>query len=219
MKVIIQCAATKQPGAGSFRLSDEQPVLFVARPDLAPDDGHVYARPDDQSDDGRTWPARLISFNRDPKTNHLSLLPAYRLYADDAYRRLVDRFGVNHVFILSAGWGLIPASFLTPNYDITFSGSPAVRRAPWKRRRKRDRYGDFAILPDDGAVTLFLGGKDYVPLFCGLVRNLKGAKTVFFNSAHPLDLPPGFRAVRFETTTRTNWHYECASALIAGDIA
>jgi hypothetical protein len=37
--------------------------------------------------------------------------------------RLVEKFGIEKVFILSAGWGLIRADFLTPNYDITFSGS------------------------------------------------------------------------------------------------
>jgi len=104
MKVVIQCAGRKQPGAGTFRLPDDRPVYFLARPDLAPNDGHPYARPDDQSDDGRTWRARLIAYNREPKGNHLNLLPAYRLYAHDAYRSLVDRFGIDRVFILSAGW-------------------------------------------------------------------------------------------------------------------
>jgi hypothetical protein len=214
MKVVIQCARGKQPDAGSLRLVDGQPVQFVGRPDLAPHDGHVYARPDDRSDNGQTWRARLISYNQEPKTNPLNLLPAYRLYAHEAYRSLVDRFGVDQVFILSAGWGLIRASFLTPDYDISFSASAD----PWTRRRPRDRYEDFQQLPDDGAPVLFLGGKDYLPLFCKLARDLKGAKTAYFNSARPPDVPSGFRPKRFPTTTRTNWHYKCARALIAGDI-
>jgi hypothetical protein len=214
MKIVIQCAGKKQRGAGSFRLSDGQPVRFVARPDLAPNDGHSHARPDDQSDDGRTWRARLLAYNRDAKINPLNLLPAYRLYARDAYGRLVDAFGSGEVFILSAGWGLIRAGFLTPNYDITLSASAD----PCNRRRQRDSYEDFQQLPDDGAPVLFLGGKDYVPLFCKLTRDLKGAKTVYFNSARPPDLPSGFRSKRSPATTRRTWHYECASALIAGDI-
>lgn len=214
MNVVIQCAARKQPGAGSFRVPDGRSILFLARPDLAPNDGHAYARPDDPSDDGRTWRARLLAYSREAKSNPLNLLPAYRLYAHNAYRSLVDRFGMGRVFILSAGWGLIPAEFLTPDYNITFRASAA----PWNRRPQRDGYeNDFRIVPDDGASMLFLGGKDYVPQFCELTKGLRGAKTVFFNSTRRPDLPPGFRAVRFETTTRTNWHYECASALIAGD--
>jgi hypothetical protein len=215
MKVVIQCASRKQSGAGSFCLSDGRSVRFLARPDLAPNDLYAHARPDDQSGERETWRARLMTYNRDAKTNPLNLLPAYRLYAPDAYRSLVDRFGMDQVYILSAGWGLIPAGFLTPDYDITFSAAAD----PWKRRREHDRYDDFQLLPDDGDPMLFLGGKDYVPLFSELVRGLRGPKTVFFNSARPPDLPSGFRAVRFETSTRHNWHYKCARALIAGDIA
>ena len=189
MKVVIQCAARKQPGAGSFRLSDGRPVRFVARPDLAPKDGSAYARPDDESDDGPTWRQRLLAYNRSAKRNPLELLPAYRLYANGAYVRLVEKFGIEQVFILSAGWGLIPAGFLTPDYDITFSASAA----PWSRRRPSDRYGDFRLLRDDGVATVYLGGKDYIPSFAELARGVRGEKTVFFNSARLPDLPPGLR--------------------------
>src|SRR5439155_7251570 len=105
-------------------------------------------------------------------TNPLGLLPAYRLYSHDSYSALVDRFGMKHVFILSAGWGLIPAPFLTPNYDITFSASAGA----WKRRRKDDRYADFCLMGDDGDEIIFLGGKDYFPLFCRLTGALRGRK-------------------------------------------
>jgi len=145
-------------------------------------------------------------------TNPLGLLPAYLLYAPDAYSALVDRFGVKRVFILSAGWGLIPASFLTPYYDITFS---ALADA-WKRRRKEDRYADFCLMGDDGDEIIFLGGKEYLPLFCRLTAPLKGRKRVFFNSSDCPDLPASFTPVRYRTTIRTNWHYQCARDLIAG---
>jgi len=92
----------------------------------------------------------------------LGLLPPYRLYAHDAYGALADKFDVKNVFILSAGWGLIPATFLTPYYDITFSASADS----WKRRRREDPYDDFSLIPDDGEDIVFLGGKDYIPLFC-----------------------------------------------------
>jgi hypothetical protein len=121
---------------------------------------------------------------------------------------------VRQVFILSAGWGLIPATFLTPHYDITFSASAD----PWNRRRKEDRYEDFCMMRDDGEEIMFLGGKDYLPLFCRLTAALKGGKTVFFNSADRPDLPAGFTPVRYRTSTRTNWHYECAQDLADGRI-
>ena len=160
---------------------DGRQILFVAHPDLAPPDaGHAYARPDDVSDNGQTWRARLLAYNSD-QANPLNFLPAYRLYAHDAYRALVEKCGITQVFILSAGWGLIRASFLTPDYDITFSASAA--KEPWKRRRQSKRYEDFAMMPDDGVKILFLGGKDYLPVFCRLAANHGGGKTVLYNSA------------------------------------
>jgi hypothetical protein len=63
----------------------------------------------------------LIDYNENPGSNQLGLYPAFELYKNDIYRKLVDCFGIDKTFILSAGWGLIRASFLTPWYDITFT--------------------------------------------------------------------------------------------------
>jgi hypothetical protein len=73
-------------------------------------------------------------------------------------------------------------------------------------------------MPDDGGEILFLGGKDYLPLFCRLTARFSSKKIVFFNSARTPDLPAGFAAVRYSTSTRTNWHYECAHDLVAGGL-
>jgi hypothetical protein len=125
----------------------------------------------------------------------------------------LQRFGIDELFILSAGWGLIPASFLTPAYDITFK---VAKTEPWKRRPQDEHYEDFMMLPDDGDGIVFLGGKDYLPLFCRLTAAHGGAKTVLYNSGQCPSMPPGFRAMRFNTRTRTNWHYAAAAALTAG---
>jgi hypothetical protein len=61
----------------------------------------------------------LQEYNALPGNNPLGLYPAWRLYENRSYEGLVDRFGVDNLYILSAGWGLISAAFLTPNYDIT----------------------------------------------------------------------------------------------------
>ena len=64
MKIVIQCAGRKRHGAATFAAADGRPVRFVAQPGLAPaDSACVYARPDDVSDDGRTWRARLLEYN------------------------------------------------------------------------------------------------------------------------------------------------------------
>jgi hypothetical protein len=65
--------------------------------------------------------------------------------------------------------------------------------------------------------VVFLGGKDYLPLFCNLTARIRSTPVAFYNSAKP---PRAKRCdlKRFETRTRTNWHYECANAVIGGSI-
>ena len=223
MKIVIQCAASKnpsQPGAG-FRTTNDRVVRFVAHPNLAPlTEKYAYAHPDELSDGSQTWRERLtdynMNYNKEGSPNPLHLMPAYQLYANTVYRNLVLKFGLEQVFIFSAGWGLITAGFLTPDYDITFSHAKNV--LPYCRRNKHDIYSDICLLPDDGDSIVFLGGNDYLPLFCQLTAGLKGMKKVFFNSKAAPILGSGFRCIRFPTTQRTNWHYPCAQALMDGTI-
>ena len=54
--------------------------------------------------------------------------------------------------------GLIPAPFLTPCYEITFTASAD----DWKRLKKRDAYNNLSMLTaDTDKQVVFLGGKDY----------------------------------------------------------
>ena len=46
---------------------------------------------------------------------------------------------------------------------------------------------------------------------------VRGTRIVFYNSANAPRMN-GCKLRCFETTTRTNWHYECANAFIAGSI-
>lgn len=218
MKIAIQCAYTKNPTApnGGLRSSDGRLLKFVNRPDLAPpSNDYQYARPDDLADGLQTWRDRILEYNKQTE-NSFGLLPAYRLYRNKAYVNLVEKFGKDSVFIFSAGWGLIPADFLTPDYDITFSNAKNVK--PYSRRRKADRYADLCMLPDDGDDVLFLGGKDYLPLFFKLTESLKATKKIFTKSTDSVNALPGYIFQRFMTGQNTNWHYPCAQALIDGKI-
>lgn len=222
MKIVIQCAGKKRPGkvdSGLRRPSDNLPVKFVARPDLAPPSASIaYARPDDMYDSTRTWRQVLLEYNELHEANPSRLTQAHELYAPSVYQGLTRRFGVENVFILSAGWGLIPAGFFTPDYDITFSGAPNVP-AHARRAKGARGYDDFNLMPDDGDDVVFLGGKDYLPLFHELARSSRGVKKVFFSSQSAPSLGEGFQVDRFVTDRRTNWHYECAQALIDGQLA
>lgn len=214
MKVVIQCAGRKDPSAGSLRTSDGRRVDFVAHPGEAEErEGQFCARPDDLSEDGRTWRERLLSYNAAPGANPLQLLPAYRLYRNDVYRSLEGE-GRLDLFILSAGWGLIPATFLTPGYNITFSGSAG----PAFRRRRSDVFHDWSMIDGGSSEPLvFLGGKDYLPHFVRLTDQYQGPRIVVFNS---ITKPSheGLTFVRYKTSTRTNWHYKAAKALLDGTL-
>ena len=70
---------------------------------------------------------------------------------------------------------------------------------------------DLRMLSNDtDEPIVFFGGKDYLPLFCDLTKNVKAKRTVFYNSGYA-PAAQGCALVRFVTTTRTNWHYECAN--------
>jgi hypothetical protein len=215
MIIVIQCAAGKRSDAGRWRTGSGTPIEFVARPQAAPAGASwVYARPDDLSGDGRSWRQLLIAYNQSSEGNPLGLFPANQLYKNRAYGRLVDCFGLSNVYILSAGWGLIRSDFLTPHYDITFSAT-ADR---YKRRRKTDQYHDFCMMPEDTTDdVVFLGGKHYLPFFCTLTASIRSRKIVFYNSAES-PLVKGCSLRRYESTTRTNWHYECANAVMNGSV-
>ena len=214
MKVVIQCAAQKQPHAGCMRTESGRRVLFVAHPSRVDVSDHAaYAHPDDPSGAERTWRERLVAYNQEPGDNPLGLLPASHLYRNAAYSALADNVGVANLFILSAGWGLIPANFLTPDYDITFSNSAE----PAKRRGRRDSFHDLRLLDEAcDEPIIFFGGKDYFPLFCELTDQYRGRRVAVYNSK---DDPSrdGVECVRYVTTTRTNWHYQGVKAFLSGE--
>ena len=215
--VVIQCAASKNrpaskdPNAGCLEMADGKPILFVANPATAPQQSEVeYQRPDDIAPSGLSWREELVQYNenyRDTGANPRCLLPAWRLYANRAYKHLVNQLGEDKVFILSAGWGLIPAPFLTPDYNITFVGKG------YKRRYKRDRYADFSLLPKNVSHPIhFLGGKSYVFLFLRLTEETSAERVIHHVGDRPLPAP-NCRFLHFETKRETNWHYECAMKL------
>ncbi|MYB50782.1 MAG: hypothetical protein F4X77_01075 [Acidobacteriia bacterium] len=214
MIVVVQCAARKMPRAGHFVSHDGRRVLFVARPEAmrAGLDGQIYARPDDVAEAGKSWRTLLLDYNEAPAENPYGLLPAWQLYKDPTYGLLRKHYGLDRLYILSAGWGLLSARFLTPAYDITFAPSAD----PSKRRLKGDNYDDSCMLPPDTSEPIvFFGGKDYVPLFCKLTAGQHRHRTVFYAGKAP-DAPDC--DLRLFGDPFTNWHYQCAKAVVQGRI-
>jgi hypothetical protein len=211
--IVIQCAASKRADAGHLMSASGKRVIFVANPGVAPaDPTYEYARPDDPSGSGLSWRQVVLRYNEEQGNNPLGLFPAWQLYENNIYGRLANRFGLQKVYILSAGWGLIRADFLTPYYDITYSHSAEA----YKRRTKADRYQDFQMLPDQTDEEIrFFGGKDYLPLFCSVTDAIRSRKIAFYNSAQ-VPQGSGCTLERFNTPTRTNWHYKCANDFLDG---
>ena len=211
MILVIQCAATKQPHAGHLRTRNGRDVVFVAKPKDAPAGGReLYARPDDVSDTGKSWRTVLREYNAAPDSNPLGLHAAWQLYKDPTYRVLADHCGQDRLYILSAGWGLLRADFLTPNYDITFSRGRNVQ--PFKRRGKQEAYEDYGLAPDAEEDIVFFGSYRYVPLFCELTATTKGQRTVF-HAASGIEAP-ACTLRRYPKST--NWQYRCAKDYAQG---
>lgn len=214
MKIIIQCAGGKKEFAGYMKDSDGNTVKFVAHPELSePEDNVIFAKPDDIANDGVSWRKHLIAYNKQGE-NPLSLLPAHQLYCRKEYTELVEKFGIENVYILSAGWGLVKASYLLPKYDITFSKQASKD----KRRSKSDTYDDFKHLClESNDKLIFLGGADYLGLFNKLTTSYSGQRIVFYKSSKQKEIP-NCKLVYFDTTAKTNWHYLCAQKIINGSI-
>jgi hypothetical protein len=107
--------------------------------------------------------------------------------------------------------GILP----NPHYDITFKPKKGQE---YKRRRRSDAFRDFQMLPPNTTRQLvFLGSKEYLPLFLSLTADITAPKTVFYRSAVSPEAP-GCKVIRYRTARRTNWQYECADAFMAGDL-
>lgn len=225
MHIVIQCAASKHPDAKAFFAKDGRTVHFVARPEFAPKNTEIlYARPDDLSDTkGKTWRQCLEAYVTERGLqNPYGLSQAYRLYRRKSYSNLTNRFGAKNVFILSAGWGLIRADFLTPTYDVTFNRR-AKESNPMAFLPSTSGWHYFQQIPiQSREPVVFLGGRDYLPLFESLTEPLHGKRIVFerieprkkFDKGRPYK---GMEMRPFAVAARTNWHYQCADALASGE--
>ena len=229
MKVVIACAGFKVDDAGYLKTKDKRCVKFVGDPDLAKAASQktefCYARPDGETKDGKTWRDKLIAYNEScAEANPFKLLPAYKLYTHPVYRELSDTFCLKNVYILSAGWGLIRASFLTPKYNITFSKGKNIKVFQ-RRNYTDDNYSDLNHLQEDSHLmnisddTVVFFGTDsskngvkngYLPLFCDLTKAYPGHRIAYYYHSKDKLKDKNVEFVPYQTTARQNWHYQCA---------
>lgn len=128
---------------------------------------------------------------------------------------LVESFGEERVFVLSAGRGLICSDYLTPAYDITFN-TRAKLKSPEAFFDSSRMYRYFQQLPDADEPVIFIGGRDNLPLSNALTTNLRRERIAFFRTDGATSAPAKIdhnSSIRFRpypVAARTNWHYQCA---------
>jgi len=222
MKVVIACAGSKDPGAGRLTVSGKK-IVFVANPECYPArQGERAVRPDDK------WCDELRGYQEGK--NPCGLYRAADLYTPNEpfcglYRDLVAAFECKNVFLLSGGWGLIRADFLTPYYESTFSTSRDIKeKMPWAcRDGSVETWPNFDYL-QNAQITQnepihFFGGFDYLKVYCCLTKHLPGKKVVHYNSVK-VD-PDRLRRDGFvpedygRPKERQNWYYRAAKDFAA----
>lgn len=215
-RVVMQCAKSKRTG-GWFLDLDGTEIRFVADPALAPSiPGTRATHPDDIAYDGQSWRSFVLAYNaryRATGSNPFGLHPAGKLYTNPAYDSLCKL--TDHAYILSACWGIVPSTFLLPNYDVTFSRSQGT--PDHALRRSDDGWLDFSMLPQGSDTDLiFVGGQSYLAAFERLSRGYAGKK-IAYHALSDAPVIPGVEMRRYDTTTRTNWHYELAHEMTVGN--
>ena len=133
MKIVIPCAGSKVPAeGGNFDgfmrgYKKDKPIKFVANPDhceLKCKDSVVrYAHPDEADCDGVKFRDKLHAYNEEFNSdgcNPDELLPAFELYNKSLYNKsiykdLVESYGMDRTYILSAGWGDCSSRFSATN--------------------------------------------------------------------------------------------------------
>ena len=207
MKIVISCCKRKNSQPMSYQ---GKTIHFISNPDeKEKGESDLFVRPDDKVPVANfTW--RTMVIDAQDKANN-SLLPAYKLYKPHIYQRLYERFSDN-LFIFSAGWGIVEASFKLPNYDISFSKSSDNCTRRLQEQVFEDFNALYGIHPDED--ILFIGGRDYLdPFFIDMTKHLPNRKKIVYVGKKPdlrLNETDNYELIYYPTNIRTNWHYDYA---------
>lgn len=174
---------------------------------------------------GMTWQEKLEQYNKQEE-NSDRLKKAGELYKPRIYLKLVEHFGLENVFILSAGWGLVRADFYLPSYDITFlqSAETCKKRIYGKDNDKFANFNHLYEIKDSliNEVLYFFGGIQYLNMYYDVTSQLPCQKIIYYKSER-LDLDnnrvKGYRYTKYITPRVQNWHYSCAEDFILMDLS
>ncbi|MBC6445165.1 MAG: hypothetical protein GDA50_07040 [Alphaproteobacteria bacterium GM202ARS2] len=230
MIVVIQCSK-RMTGEGYWReggKKDGKEIWFVAEPDEdshKDSGGRIVKKPGSfvEGSEKTTYLEALLEYNREFKKsgkNPCGLLHAWELcvphYPRNIYERLFQKYEKN-LYILSSGWGLIRADFLTPKYNLTFSYTDVKA---YECRKHKDGYdGDLRCLPlKPKEPCVFFAAQTSLEQLEFLTRNVKGEKYLFYNLQDVPDMP-GFILEKYDRPShKTSWQYTCAKRFMAKEI-
>lgn len=208
--IIIQCSAGKQFG-GEW-IENGKKVKFVANPLVAgnPPAGYVYKKPQDISTNGKKYIDELVEYNKN-NSNPMKLFRAADLYKNETYKQLdlyCDSKGWSF-YILSAGWGLIKADYLIPNYDITFTSAAVAYK---KKTFHRDTIGiNMMDAKQEQSIFCFVG-KSYYEILDATTGVAGGKKYLFYldKNGNKIMNKRGYVTVPFTYHDGYRWNYACA---------
>lgn len=210
-KVVMICASDKNDG-GVLKYN-EKIVKFYAQRNI---EKYEFLPDDYMPGPDITWRNYVIAIQN---PNSIPMM-AFQLYKKEVYRKLFNRYGESF-YILSAGWGLVRATYRLPNYDITFSNNAENNKI--RNYNPHDQYHDFNHLSEinEDEDIIYIGGKDYLPLFYELTQDLQNRKIVYWK-AKDIPMPQKNKETfifRFyEINYNQNWHYELAETIATGII-
>lgn len=213
MKIVIQCSGKKKGEIWTVSGLNYVRVKFVSNPSCCRQAvPYELKNPDELIGNTRlTWRSYLVEYNKDGR-NPDDLLRAGDLYDHPIYKKLVERYGWENTFILSAGWGLVRADYFIPYYDITFSR----KVNPCQRRKTGDVFYDFNHLNTQiNENVYFFGGVDYLPLYYTLTREIPAEKVIFHVSGK-IPKENGYEYINCSVGQITNWHYKCVEEFLEG---
>ncbi|GHV03421.1 hypothetical protein FACS189485_06580 [Spirochaetia bacterium] len=203
---VLCCSKSKTSELFSY---NGKAIHFVASPNAAPQDGDLYCIPDDKISQGsaKTW-RDLIH-----EQNHQDLIPTFKLYTNEVYRSLYEKFK-GHFYIFSAGWGIVRSAYKLPAYNITYSrqGDPLTKRT------REMKWPDFNHLHDDvkegkvssNAEIVLFAGTDYLVPFYELTSMIKNTK-IIIHKTKGIDKKLGYVYVSYCEKISTNWFYKAAN--------
>lgn len=148
-----------------------------------------------------------------PYMSYQLYIPRYAEYVI-LYEILYERFKEN-LYILSAGWGLVNATYRLPEYDITFSNSKNNYN---QRKYKDNSFYDFNQLNlESDEDIVFIGSDSYIKSFLNLTIGTRNRKIIYHYGNQPDYILPDntfiyreYNTENYNTIPKRTWYLELA---------